>query len=286
MVDCEIVMNLLYSARRRIAQTVSLLLLNSGWWPGLKLNWICTPVMQCHACPLSWFACPIGIFIHYSSYRIFPFLAVGMVLLVGSLLGRLLCGWVCPIGFLQDMLYKIPSPKIFLPKWTKNFKYLFLLLFVIILPWLFGPEGWASFCRICPTAAIESTLPALIAGTRTMDTATIVKLAILVVVLIMAVLSSRSFCNLMCPIGALLAPLNFVSYWIVKRPVSKCIACTVCEDKCPTADDPMDRIIKDIPVNRSLDCIVCHDCQSNCKLGQREKKQRKAMKKGSSVFAD
>jgi len=241
----------------------SLLLLNSSWGPQAK--WLCSPVMQCHACPLSWFACPIGVFVHYAGYHIFPFLVLGTVLLLGILFGRLLCGWVCPFGFLQDMLHKIPSPKIKLPKWTNHFKYLFLLVFVFALPWFFGAETWYSFCRICPTAAVESTIPALIGGSSSFSTATWVKLSILAVVVGLAIVSSRSFCRVMCPIGALLAPLNYISYWVVKRPAGKCSACRNCVEQCPTDDKPMKRIVKGIPANRSLDCVVCHDCQQNCK---------------------
>lgn len=250
------------SFKRRIVQVVSLLLLNASWGPQAK--WICSPVMQCHACPLSWFACPIGVFIHYSGYHIFPFLAAGMVLLIGILLGRLLCGWVCPFGFLQDMLYKIPSPKIRLPKWTNSLKYVFLLVTVFALPWLFGAETWYSFCRICPTAAIQTTIPALVTGGIEISTSTAIKLSILLAVVVLAIISSRSFCRIMCPIGALLAPLNLISYWIVRNSKEKCTACRRCANNCPTDVKPMKRIVRGIPVNRELDCVVCHDCQQQC----------------------
>ena len=111
---------------RRAVQTVSLLLLHSSWGPELKS--FCLPVMNCHSCALSWFACPIGVYVHYAGYRLFPFLAVGTVLIIGVFLGRFLCGWVCPFGFLQDLLHKIPSPKFRLPRWTAAIKYVVLVV--------------------------------------------------------------------------------------------------------------------------------------------------------------
>ena len=129
--------------KRRITQLTSLIILHSSWGPELK--WLCNPVLSCHSCVLAWFACPVGVFVHYSSYHIFPFIAVGTVLLIGALAGRLFCGWVCPFGFLMDMLYKIPSPKFDMPKWSGWFKYAVLGLTVIGLPFFLGESNAIAF---------------------------------------------------------------------------------------------------------------------------------------------
>ena len=102
--------------KRKISLLVSAVLLHSSWGPELK--WLCNPVLSCHSCALAWFACPIGVFVHYSGYHLFPFVALGSVLLVGVLIGRLLCGWVCPFGLVQDWLHKIRTPKLDLPPWN------------------------------------------------------------------------------------------------------------------------------------------------------------------------
>ena len=62
-------------AKRRVVQVLSLLALHSSWGPELK--WLCVPVLSCHSCALAWFACPVGVFVHYSAYGVFPYLAVG-----------------------------------------------------------------------------------------------------------------------------------------------------------------------------------------------------------------
>ena len=248
---------------RRISQTISLLLLHSSWGPEAK--WLCNPVLSCHSCVLAWFACPIGVFVHYSGYHMFPFLAMGTVLLVGVLLGRLLCGWVCPFGFLMDLLYKVPSPKITLPKWTSGIKYVVLVGTVFLTPYFFGELTQFSFCRGCPAATIQATIPAQIqSGFSSVTTGTWVKLGILAGVLVLGVLSSRSFCKVFCPIGALLAPLNFFSFWFVKSPARTCTSCGRCDLYCPTDVHPSIRIAQDIPPNRASDCVVCHDCQKTC----------------------
>ena len=66
------------------------------------------------------------------------------------------------------------------------------------------------------------------------------------------------------PIGALLAPLNFISLWKIRVPTQNCVSCGKCETACPSQVAPSSRIARDIPPNRDLDCIVCHECQTTC----------------------
>ncbi len=252
------------AAHRRAVQFFSLFALHSSWGPEIK--WLCNPVLSCHSCALAWFACPIGVFVHYSGYHIFPFLAVGTVLLLGVLIGRLLCGWVCPFGLLQDLLHKLPGPKLKLPSWTGYIKYVVLVMMVFLLPFLFTERTAYSFCRICPASAIQVTLPNLFsAGFAGFNTATAIKLAILALILAAAVVSSRSFCKTLCPIGAMLAPLNFISLWKIRVPTENCVSCGKCETACPQQDAaPAAHIIQGTPPNRDLECIVCHECQTIC----------------------
>ncbi|MBI4865139.1 MAG: 4Fe-4S binding protein [Candidatus Riflebacteria bacterium] len=253
--------------RRRLAQILSLGLLHSSWGPELK--WFCNPVLSCHSCALSWFACPIGVFTQYSGCHVFPTFAVGTILLLGVLVGRLLCGWACPFGLVQDLLYRLPTPKITLPAWTSHVKYLVLLGPVILLPFWLGESTWFSFCRICPASALQVTLPNLIsAGGGTVGIGTAVKLGALAAVLVLAVLSTRSFCKVLCPIGAMLAPLNLVCFWAVQAPTADCTACGSCDRVCPEQGSPASRHAAAVAANRSLDCIACHDCVEACPSGR------------------
>jgi len=248
---------------RRLSQFVSLLALHSSWGPEFK--WLCNPVLSCHSCALAWFACPIGVFIHYAGFQTFPFLAAGMVLLLGVLLGRLLCGWVCPFGFVQDLLHMVPTPKFTLPAWTGKTKYVVLIATVILLPAVYGGETLLSFCRVCPASALQVTIPNQIAnGFTTMTTLTIVKLVLLALVLGLAVFSSRAFCKVFCPIGAMLAPLNLVAFWRMKAPTKHCALCHKCDNICPVHGAPSSRVAQGIAANDATECIVCHDCQAVC----------------------
>lgn len=255
--------------RRMTVQLVSLLALNSSWGPEAK--WFCSPVLNCHSCALAWFACPIGVFIHFSGYRLFPFFALGTVLLIAVLLGRWLCGWVCPFGFLQDLLHRIPTRKISLPRWTNAIKYGVLILTVFLLPFLLGELTQFSFCRICPASAVQVTIPGLAkSGFAGIAGSTAVRLGVLAVVIVFSVLSTRAFCRVLCPIGALLAPLNLISFGRVRAPKGKCVSCSRCDKVCPTDDRPSERLMRGQDPSRSADCVLCGDCSAVCPTSGRE----------------
>ncbi|MBN1866771.1 4Fe-4S binding protein [Candidatus Sumerlaeota bacterium] len=251
--------------KRKIVQIASLLALHSSFWANAQVKWLCNPVLSCHSCALAYFACPVGVFVHMSGWHAVSFIAIGTVVLVGVLVGRLLCGWVCPFGLLQSALYRIPSPKISLPVWTGYIKYVVLGLMAFLLPYLFGELTWFSFCRVCPAAALQVEVPGwFIDGFRWKGRLSTSRFALLAVILVFGVLSSRSFCKVLCPIGAMLAPFNHISFWKVHPPKHGCIDCGRCDSFCSTDVRPSDRLLAGVPPNRHHDCIVCHDCVTRC----------------------
>ena len=82
-------------------------------------HWICFPVFNCHSCPTSVFACPLGVIGQFAGVGVIPLAVVGTVALAGLIAGRMLCGWACPFGLLQDLLYKVPYVKFSIPSWTR-----------------------------------------------------------------------------------------------------------------------------------------------------------------------
>jgi polyferredoxin len=90
------------------------------------------------------------------------------MLLFGLLLGRVICGWACPFGFLQELLHKLPGPKLKKSKLTQKLsrlKYLWAVVFVLILPFAFffmTGIGVPAFCKfICPAGTLEGAVPLL-----------------------------------------------------------------------------------------------------------------------------
>lgn len=106
--------------------------------PFVWLRGACAPGMNCHGCALATGACPVGVFAFGSAMHALPALALGTILAIGIVFGRLACAFACPFGLLQDLLHRIPGPKLSLPRWWRWGKYAALVLLVVALPFLLG----------------------------------------------------------------------------------------------------------------------------------------------------
>ncbi len=101
--------------RHRFGQIISLILLNLYIWGFFQKNLIYTgifkgflqPILHCWSTPTTLFSCPLGAFQHFITLHLLPLYPLGLIILVAAFIGRMPCGWVCPFGLLQDILYKI-----------------------------------------------------------------------------------------------------------------------------------------------------------------------------------
>ena len=226
---------------------------------GLRLHTICSPVFHCYACPLSTFACPIGIIAQFSALHIFPFMAVGLLIAVGVLFGSLICGWVCPFGFLQDLIAKVPTPKFDLPKFTGYLRYVVLIGTVLAVPYFFGEEHPLFICLICPAGALEAAVPNMvgqaIAGQQ-IAWPNAVKLTILGLFLIAIFFIKRPWCRILCPLGAIFSLFNRVSAFFLRFNADECNDCERCHKLCEYGIEP-EKSPNDLQCNRCLECINC-----------------------------
>ncbi|MCJ7715302.1 MAG: 4Fe-4S binding protein [Anaerolineales bacterium] len=185
------------------------------------------------------------------------------VLGVTLLAGRAFCGWMCPIGTLQDFLAdlsariskKIKNPKVnsisSLPYrisernnvWLRSLKYLILGVILLASTWAIYPP----LREICPARAIFSfqlTTPLL--------------WSVLITFVITSLLNRRFWCKYLCPLGAVLAPFNKIAPLRLVVNQNSCTSCKRCD-----ADCPMD--ILNIPENlRSAECTQCLECLETC----------------------
>ena len=226
----------------------------------LRLHNICSPVFHCYSCPLATFACPIGVLANFSALHLFPFLAVGTLLVVGGLMGGFVCGWVCPFGFLQDLLGRVPLPKFEPPAWTGHFRYVVLAGLVLAIPYLYGEEHPLFFCRVCPAGAIEAALP------NTVQTAlageqvawpSVTKTVILVAFLGSALLMWRPWCTMFCPLGAIFGLFNRMSAVYLRFHPHHCQDCHMCRKLCHYGGF-RDGLANELQCIRCLDCTRCN----------------------------
>jgi ferredoxin-type protein NapH len=225
----------------------------------LRLHTMCAPVFHCYACPLATFACPIGVIAQFGALHIFPFLAVGLLIAVGALFGTLICGWVCPFGWLQDLAAKVPTPKFDLPRWTGHLRYVVLIGAVLAVPYFFG-EGHPLFiCRICPAGALEAAVPTMagqaIAG-KEVVWPNAVKLTILALFLVGIFFIKRPWCRVLCPLGAIFSLFNRASVFFLRFNPEKCTDCKRCHKLCEYGIEP-----ERSPNNsRCVRCLECTSC--------------------------
>lgn len=233
-----------------------------------NLKGICVPGLNCYSCPGAVGSCPIGSLqavIGSSKFR-FSYYIVGLLILFGVLFGRLVCGFLCPFGWFQELLHKIPSKKFSTKKLAALtwLKYVILLLFVIILPMTILNEvgmGDPWFCKwICPAGILEGAIPLSLAdsGIRAALGALFTwKSCLLVGIITLSIFFYRPFCKWICPLGAFYALFNKISFYKFHIDQDKCNSCGACTKVCK-----MDVEVCKTP--NHPECIRCGDCIRTC----------------------
>lgn len=226
---------------------------------GLRLHSMCGPVFHCYACPLATFACPIGVLASFSALHIFPFIAVGLLVLAAAVFGSLICGWACPFGFLQDLLGKIPTPKFDLPRWTGHLRYAVLIGAVFLVPYFWGKDHPLFICRFCPAGGLEAAAPSMVsqalAGLQIVWPNAL-KLTILLLFLAAVFFVRRPWCRILCPLGAIFSLFNRVSAFFLRLNPDKCTHCERCHKLCEFGIEP-EKSPNDLRCVRCLECTRC-----------------------------
>ncbi len=229
---------------------------------------VCVPGLNCYSCPAASGACPIGAFqaVVGSSKFKFSYYITGFLILVGVLLGRFVCGFLCPFGWFQELLHKIPCKKFSTRrlKPLRFIKYGIFLVMVVLLPVLVTNNlgmGNPFFCKyLCPQGVLEGAIPLSVASTSiraALGKLFTWKLSILIVVIVLSVLFYRPFCKWICPLGAFYALLNRVSLLQMHVDKDKCISCGKCAGVCE-----MDVDVTKQP--NHAECIRCGACVKAC----------------------
>lgn len=253
---------------RRIIQILSFVINNSflaAFWKRSiyqgPAKTLCVPILNCYACPLATTTCPIGTLQHFIAIKAFPYYVLGVFGIVGMFLGKWACGWLCPFGLFQDLLYKIKSRKVKMIRIFNYLKYVVLVALVIVIP-ILTHELW--FCKLCPQGTLEGGLPIAFAFLGEQLRSQVLtsplfylKIFILISVLALSVFIKRFFCRTMCPLGAILGFFNHISLLKMRVRETKCNECNLCRIVCP-----VDINIYDDP--NSFECIRCMECKKAC----------------------
>ena len=186
----------------------------------------------------------------------------GSFVVSALLFGRLLCGFVCPLGFVQDVMHELRqalhaegvalNEKLYAV--LRFIKWIMLLLFLGI-----GLIG-GSFCDFCPAMTLS---PAL-AGFKT---SIYFSGFMMVAVLVSGFFKRRCFCNV-CPMGYLLGLPHKASLARLKKNAVACTECGACYEACPmgiksifTVREGKNELSIDVT---TADCIFCGECIRRC----------------------
>ena len=183
-------------------------------------------------------------------------------------MGRFACGWLCPFGLVQDLLYRIP----FFRKLNhfpgdrtlRYLKYLIFMVFVVLMPLFMVDivgQGAPAFCKyICPSGTLMGGIPLVFRNTGLQAMVGVLfqwKIAILITTLLVSLLIYRPFCKYICPLGATYALFNRVSLYRLQVDQDKCVNCNLCDKACKMGLSPAKSPC-------SAECIRCGDCAKAC----------------------
>lgn len=234
--------------------------LPNGLYPG-PLKQICSPGLNCYACPYAVAACPIGslqYFIGHGTYH-FSIYIGGFLLLMGALFGRLICGWICPFGLFQDVLYKVKSPKARLPHPLRHLRWIVLVGLVGLLPLLTGKPSFCSF--VCPAGTLQGGIPFSIFSAQVRNLIGplfFLKLSLLFLFIAGSVFIFRFFCQTACPLGLIYGFFNRLAVLGLDFDPDRCINCGLCVKACPMGLKP------EKGEYLSGSCVRCFKCSDAC----------------------
>lgn len=201
----------------RWGQVISLILLNLYLWGFFQRNLIYTgflkgfmgPILHCWSTPTTFFSCPLGSFQHFITLHLLPLYPLGLLIIIGAFIGRMPCGWVCPFGLLQDLLYKIRIFKWRLPKFIN----LLGIIVGIIVGYLFGRNRFEyGIYAGLPAAITFGVIFNLIPGIRKikMPMNYLKYLFLLLFAIIFAYFAMEPWFCKICPAGTLEAGIPLV----------------------------------------------------------------------------
>lgn len=186
-------------------------------------------------------------------------LILGLAVVIATLLvGNAFCGWICPLGTVQDGLWAL-ARKLRLPQWRPAARTDRMLRYgrFVVLAIVMGASyvtGRLWFADYDPYFTIFS-----LHWLFQWSDALIVGVVITAVVLLASMFVERLWCRYLCPLGAVFSVLGRFSLFKIRRDADTCTDCTLCDRPCPVGIT----VSKADPVVNA-DCIGCLDCLTTC----------------------
>jgi ferredoxin len=182
----------------------------------------------------------------------------GVVLVTALFFRRSFCGYICPLGALQEFFgklrgllfgkrrFEMPAS---IDRPARFLKYA-VLAFFTVWTWqaatlaIRPDDPWVAYMHLT---------------SGELFTEMGIGLGILVVSLVGSVVYDRFFCKYLCPMGAFLGIVSKVSLFKVRRNADSCISCGACDKACP-----VNLTVSAMETVTSAECINCNECVNSC----------------------
>lgn len=261
-------------SKRRLIQVYAALLYNANIkgfvsgriYTGESTKYACVPGLNCYSCPGAVGACPLGAMqnaLAESEARA-PYYIIGIIALFGLIFARTICGFLCPIGMCQELLYKVRTPKFKKSGVTRVLSYFkYVLLFLAVsLPLVYAGFDLPlpAFCKyVCPAGTFEGAILLLVHADNAVLFAQLGwqftwKFSLLVAFIVASMFVFRVFCRFFCPLGAIYGFFNRFALIGVTVDDKKCTDCGLCVARCKM----------DVKRVGDHECINCGECISVC----------------------
>lgn len=260
--------------KRRLIQVYAALLYNANIkgvisgkiYTGENTKYMCVPGLNCYSCPGAVGACPMGAFqnaLAESDTRA-PYYILGILALFGLMLARAICGFLCPVGLCQELLYKIRTPKLKKSRVTRilsYFKYVILVL-AIAIPIIYAASNipLPAFCKyICPAGTLGGAVMLLINPNNSSMFGQLGwqftwKFSLAIAFVVASIFIFRVFCRFFCPLGAIYGFFNKFALIGVTVDKENCTDCGLCVAHCKM----------DVKHVGDHECINCGECMAVC----------------------
>jgi polyferredoxin len=191
------------------------------------------------------------------------------ILALGVLLKKAFCSWLCPVGTLSESLWML-GKKMFgrnfkAPAWLdyplRSLKYLLAFFFVYSISQMDVPS-LETFIGSPYNKVAEIKMYLFFAHISSFALWTII------ILMLLSVFIRNFWCRFLCPYGALLGALSWLSPVKITRNKSTCIDCELCTKACPAEIKVHEagKRREGSPIGRvwSDECSACLQCVEAC----------------------
>ncbi|MDJ0522749.1 MAG: 4Fe-4S dicluster domain-containing protein [Planctomycetota bacterium] len=207
-------------------------------------------------------------------------LALGVILLVATMiLGRIFCGWICPMGTLQHFVHWLGFSRTAKARLEGNayrkwywLKYVILIGFLVAAAFQILQIGLLDPIALISRSFTDAIFPVIDHGLRLLGLGGIAPSQtpvyagawfigiVFAAFLLMSLVIPRFFCRALCPLGALMGVFSRFAVWRIHRDPGTCTGCNLCLKGCEGASDPHATL-------RLSECMVCMNCVEDCPHG-------------------